>query len=90
VNLAAVANTNPFDSAVSASSGDAWAQSVDPTAPYTPLSLGPGQTGTITLTITPNAPKGTVVRGFLGVDTFNLAVDGGDELVNIPYSYTVG
>ena len=73
VNLAAVANTNPFDSAVSASSGDAWAQSVDATAPYTPVSIGPGQTRTITLTFTPNAPKGTVVRGFIGVDTLNLS-----------------
>jgi hypothetical protein len=90
VNLAAVANTNPFDSAVSASSGDIWAASVNPAATYTPLSLGPGQTGTITLTITPNAAKGTVVSGFIGVDTFNLATDGGDELLNIPYSYTVG
>jgi len=90
VNLAAVANTNPFDSAVSASSGDVWAQSVNASAPYTPLSLGPGQTGTITLTFTPNAPKGTVVHGFIGVDAFNLASFGGDELVNIPYSYKVG
>src|SRR6516225_4970337 len=90
VNLAAVANTNPFDSAVSASSGDAWAQSVDPTAPYTPLSLGPGESGTITLTFTPNAPKGTVVSGFIGVDTLNLVTASGDELINIPYSYKVG
>jgi subtilisin family serine protease len=90
VNLAAVANTNPFDSAVSASSGDVWKQSVDPTAPYTPLSLGPGQTGTITLTFTPTAPKGTVVRGFLGVDTFNLVTFAGDEMINIPYTYKVG
>ena len=90
VNLAAVANTNPFDSAVTASSGDIWAASVNPAATYSPLSLGPGQTGTITLTITPNAPKGTVVQGFIGVDTFNLATDSGDELVNIPYSYKVG
>ena len=90
VNLAAVANTNPFDSAVSASSGDIWAASVNPNATYTPLHLAPGQTGTITLTFTPNAAKGTVVRGFIGVDTFNLATDSGDELVNIPYSYTVG
>jgi hypothetical protein len=90
VNLAAVANTNPFDAAVSASSGDVWAQSVNASAPYTPLSLGPGQTGTITLTFTPSAPKGTVVRGFIGVDTFNLATDAGDELINIPYTYTVG
>ena len=35
--------------------------------------IAPGQTGTITLTFTPNAPKGTVVHGFIGVDTFNLA-----------------
>jgi subtilisin family serine protease len=90
VNLAAIANTNPFDSAVSASSGDVWAQSVNASAPYMPLSLGPGQTGTITLTITPNAPKGTVVRGFAAVDTFNLASFSGDELTIIPYSYTVG
>jgi hypothetical protein len=90
VNLAAVANTNPFDSAVSASSGDVWAESVNPSATYTPLSLGPGQTGTITLTFTPNASTGTVVSGFVGVDTFNLATDAGDELINIPYTYKVG
>jgi hypothetical protein len=90
VNLAAVARTNPFDPAVSASSGDVWAQSVSATVPYTPLSLGPGQSGKITVTFTPKAAKGTVVRGFLGVDTFNLATDAGDELVNIPYAYKVG
>jgi Subtilase family/Peptidase inhibitor I9 len=90
VNLAAVANTNPFDSAVTSTSGDVWAQSVDASAPYSPLTLNPGQTGTITLTITPNAPKGTVIHGFIGVDTLNLATAAGDELVNIPYSYTVG
>jgi hypothetical protein len=90
VNLAAVASTNPFDSAVSASSGDIWAFSVDPSATYTPLHLAPGQSGTINLTFTPNAPRGTVVRGFLGVDTFNLATDAGDEMINIPYSYKVG
>jgi subtilisin family serine protease len=90
VNLAAVANTNPFDPAVSASTGDVWAQSVNAAAPYSPLSLGAGQSGTITLTFTPSAAKGTVVRGFIGVDTFNLATDAGDELVNIPYTYKVG
>jgi hypothetical protein len=90
VNLAAVANTNPFDSAVSASSGDVWALSVNANASYTPLSLGPGQSGTMTLTITPNAPKGTVVHGFIAVDTFNLASFSGDELTAIPYTYKVG
>jgi hypothetical protein len=90
VNLAAVANTNPFDSAVSASSGDIWAASVDPNATYTPVSIGPGQTRTITLTITPSAPKGTVVRGFIGVDTLNLVLFSGDQMINIPYTYKVG
>ena len=54
------------------------------------MHLEPGQAGTITLTITPNAAPGTVVHGFLAVDTFNLASLSGDELVNIPYTYTVG
>ena len=45
VNLAAVANTNPFDSAVSASSGDVWAQSVNPSAPYTPRRPRPRPDG---------------------------------------------
>jgi subtilisin family serine protease len=90
VNLAAVANTNPFDSAVTSTSGDVWAQSVNASAPYSPLTLASGQTGTITLTFTPNAPTGTVVHGFIGVDTLNLATASGDELVNIPYTYTVG
>ena len=91
VNLAAVANSYAFDSAVSASTGDLWAQTVNANAaPYTPLSLGPGGSGTITLTIIPTAPKGTVVRGFVAVDTFNLASFSGDELTAIPYTYRVG
>lgn len=90
VNLAAVANTNRFDSAVTADTGDVWAQSVDPTAPYSPLTLSPGDTGKITLTIVPNAPKGTVVRGFIDVDTLNLVSLGGDTLTTIPYAYRVG
>jgi subtilisin family serine protease len=91
VNLAAIANTNPFDAAVTASTGDVWAETVNPAATYTPLTLARGQTGTIKLTFTPaGAPKGTVVRGFIGVDTFNSFTVAGDELVNIPYAYTVG
>jgi hypothetical protein len=90
LQLTAVAKTNPFDSAVTATTGDVWALSVNPVAPYTPLSLAPSESGTITLTITPNATKGTVVRGFVAVDTFNLFTDSGDELSTIPYSYRVG
>jgi hypothetical protein len=90
VNLTAIATTHRFDAAVSADSGDVWALSVNSNATYSPLSLGPGQKGTITLTITPNAPKGTVVRGYIAVDTFDVATFSGDELVKIPYTYKVG
>jgi Subtilase family len=90
VDLAAVANTNPFDPAVSASTGDLWAASVDPTAQYSPLSIPAGGTGKITLTITPTARKGTVVRGFIAVDTFNPASLSGDQVTFLPYTYRVG
>ena len=49
VDLAAVADTSPFDPAVSADSGDFWAISVDPNATYSPLNLAPGESGTITI-----------------------------------------
>jgi len=88
--LNAVATANAFDSAVTSSTGDAWQLAVNASAPYTPLTLTAGQSGTITLTITPNATKGTVVSGFIAIDTFNKATDSGDEIINIPYSYTVG
>jgi hypothetical protein len=90
VSLAAVANTNPFDSAVSADTGDLWAASVDPNATYSPVTIPSGGSGTIKLTITPSAPTGTVVRGFIDVDTFNLVSLGGDEVASIPYTYRVG
>ena len=31
-----------------------------------------------------------MVRGFVGVDTLNLATVSGDELTQIPYAYKVG
>ena len=75
---------------MTASSGDVWAETVNPNATYTPITLTAGQTGAIMLTIIPSATKGTVVRGFTGVGTFDSRTVAGDELVNIPYTYTVG
>ena len=89
-NLVAVATANPFDTAITASTGDAWQLSVNSSASYKPLTLAPGQSGSITLTITPTAAKGTVVSGFIAVDTYNSATSSGDELINIPYTYTAG
>jgi hypothetical protein len=91
VDVGAVVETNTFDSAITSSTGDPWLQmSVDNSAPYAPLILAPGQSGTINLTITPNAPTGTVVQGFIGVDTLNTSTQSGDEIALLPYTYTVG
>ena len=88
VNLAAVANTYGFNTDVTPNTGDVWQQSVDPNAPpYTPISLDPGETGRITVTFTPTGHHRKVVQGFLGLDTFNLFTDSGDEIVQIPYQY---
>jgi hypothetical protein len=91
VDVGAVVETNTFDTAITSSTGDPWLQmSVDNSAPYAPLILAPGQSGTINLKITPNAPTGSVVQGFIGVDTLNTSTQSGDEITLLPYTYTVG
>jgi hypothetical protein len=89
-NVSAVVDTQSFDSAVVPSSGDIWQQAVNATAPYTPVTLAPGATGTISVVITPNAPVGTVVRGTLEISTFNPFTASGDQVVSVPYTYRVG
>ena len=42
------------------------------------------------MTLTPTATKGTVVTGSLYVDDFTNTMISGDELIGIPYIYTVG
>ena len=75
---------------MTSSTGDVWAEAVDPTATFTPLLLAPGQTGTITIQITPSASAGTIVSGSLQVDTFTPFTDSGDQVVAVPYVYKVG
>jgi hypothetical protein len=53
------------------------------------LTLNPGQTGTITVTVTPTGASGTVVQGNLYIDSFDESTDSGDELIALPYAYTV-
>ena len=89
-NTGAVVLANQFDTAVTSTSGDYWLTSQELAAPYTPLTLAPGASGTITVTITPKAAVGTVVRGFLDVDTFNSITFSGDQVTSIPYTYRVG
>jgi hypothetical protein len=89
-NLAVVADTRQFDGAVTSTTGDIWAETVNPAATATPITLAPGATGTITVTFTPNASAGTVVRGSLEVSTFNPSTLSGDQVFSVPYAYRVG
>jgi hypothetical protein len=82
--------TQQWDDAVAADSGDVWADLMFGTYTFNPLVLASGEGGTITLTITPDKSEvGKTVNGYVYVDTFNQFVGTGDEVVRIPYSYTV-
>ncbi|MDQ2959131.1 MAG: S8 family peptidase, partial [Actinomycetota bacterium] len=93
-NVSLSARTPGFDSDVTSSTGDFWAVTTDPTADIgTPVTIQPGQTQTITVTITPSGNKGDQVSGVLNIvippsfahATFNTT---GDVLAQVPYSYT--
>jgi hypothetical protein len=89
VTTGALALMQPFDSGVSADSGDIWADLTLGTSTFNPLVLAAGQSGTINVTITPPKQIGATVDGYLYIDTFNPNVATGDEVVRIPYRYTV-
>ena len=68
----AFALMQPFDAAMSPSTGDPWADLVLGGTTYSPLILAPGESGTMTVTITPDASAvGSTVNGYLYVDTYN-------------------
>jgi hypothetical protein len=94
--LAMTAQSKAFDPAVTSDTGDFWPTSINPAAPFSPITLNPGQTGTVNVTITPSGASGTVVSGVLYVDVYDVGVPTasyasptGDELVGLPYSYTI-
>jgi subtilisin family serine protease len=107
VTTAMTSTSDAFDSAVSSSTGDMWQASVNPGVlrALSPVIIGPGQTGTITVTLTPDAAAGTHVNGTLYVDVEDLFLfqgnpdivneatgnpdPNGSEVAAIPYSYTV-
>jgi hypothetical protein len=81
--------TKAFDPAVDSSTGNIWSALEGLTPNYTPLVLQPGQSGDITVTITPNGSRGTVVRGFVAVETFNFNTISSDQLIQLPYAYRI-
>ena len=88
--LSAAVVTQQFDPAATSSTGDLWPVGVDASAPGpSPLTLAPGQSGTITVTVTPAGAPGATVHAVLYIDTFSSFLLSGDELTAIPYSYTI-
>jgi hypothetical protein len=88
------ATTKKFDPAVTSAVGDFWQAAVNPAAAFGLFVIQPGQTGTINVTITPAGASGTAVAGHLYVDVFDGSVapggqESGDELVALPYAYTI-
>ncbi|HEY8625163.1 MAG TPA: S8 family serine peptidase [Solirubrobacteraceae bacterium] len=89
--------TQPFDPAVTASSGDLWlaSENTKSLASFAPVQVNPGQVATINVTITPSAPSGTKVTGTLFVDDFSAIAPAafnnpfGNDVAALPYSYTV-
>ncbi|MGH2857286.1 MAG: hypothetical protein ACRDMJ_07350, partial [Solirubrobacteraceae bacterium] len=101
-----IALTRGFDTSAATSTGDPEDQAVNPTAAaYTPLILGPGQTGTMTVTFTPPASSSSAsgdersqwfghgwghgVQGTLFVDVFDNMFGIAGETEAVPYSYRV-
>ncbi len=104
--LTATAVTQPLDPAVTSAAGDPYAPGFTGQAPTgTPVTVAPGQSGGIKVTITPTGKSGTVVHGVIYLVTSALnslgTVDGaiagelgavdtsGDVLAAVPYTYTV-
>jgi hypothetical protein len=98
--------TQGFDDNACASTGDMWAlqlgefqtntNSFCSAGNYSPSILGPGHADNISVRLTApsGAASGTVVSGYLYVDTIyfdnqGIGTGNGDELIKIPYTYTV-
>jgi hypothetical protein len=95
--------TSPFDTAVSSPTGDLEADSANPATSlgsFAPITVAPGQTGTIPVTITPSGAPGTKVTGTLYLDDtayfeFGSIQDAivnypqADQVAALPYQYTI-
>jgi hypothetical protein len=89
-----LAATQAFDPGMAASTGDLWAESLNPSAPINPIVVGPGQTATVPVTIRPTGKPGQVVEGTLYVDDLQLLnagflVPNANQVAALPYSYTI-
>ena len=91
--------TAPFDPSVSSATGDLWLTSTDPAyfggPALAPVTVNPGHSATIPVTITPSGPSGSTDRGTLYIDDMNAVLFGefaapnGNQVAAFPYRYSV-
>ena len=88
--------TKGFDTTAVPVTGDLMTEAAGLSSTFSPVVINPGQSATITVTITPpsTATSGTQVQGTLYVDDTAPDVppyltDGADELSALPYAYTI-
>ncbi len=97
VTASMTATTEAFDPSFDSSEPDCWEAATDPAllAPCAPDFFAAGQDATIHVTITPTTSPGTTVSGTLYIDDVSLVFAQipnqimGDEIVALPYTYTV-
>jgi hypothetical protein len=94
-SCAGFATTRTFDDTIVATGGNLWDAATDPnsTTGFDPSAahvVQPGASTTLTVAITPTQEmEGETVSGFLAVQTLDVNTFASDDLVHIPYSYTV-
>jgi hypothetical protein len=89
------AQTKAFDATVASTTGDVWAQSVDPSAGSSPITIQPGHSAEVDITFTPSGGVGSLDEGNLYVDVVSNDIPpygqfSASEVAAIPYSYKVG
>jgi hypothetical protein len=92
---ALLAQTKTFDATVTSTTGDVWAQAVDPSAGNSPITIQPGHSAEVDVTFTPSGGVGSIDEGNLYVDVVTDDIPpyhqfSASEVSAIPYSYRVG
>jgi hypothetical protein len=95
-SCAAFALTRTIDDTVSATGGNFWDTATDSNSanvfdPTVATIVPPGGSTTLNVAITPtDAEAGETLSGYLAVQTLDVNTFSSDDLVHLPYSYTVG
>jgi hypothetical protein len=95
VSMSLTATMKAFDPAVTSTTGDLWLYSLNAFYDgFAPMTINPGQTAVINVTITPSGLSGTLVTGNLYVGDLLSDVPPygsytGNELAALPYAYKI-